>query len=755
MKKLNIIDKYVNAASIFTNNFTLQEGKIENFNDFLARIQSIDFDIKPPFIQRIPIGPSKNNPHETKSVRQILNAGKAHGNHIWQRRVRVRRIFTVAISLIFSLILFLISISSFFSKIDSEILKYLFCIIYFILTYHTTSSLLKILIGNLIAAKDKGYKQLSFAENYDKNTKVAVLYPVYHENPANVVSSIMAIWEDLGKIKDIQNHYEFYILSDSRSFQSRILEEEAIILAKQRIKNIKLYYRWRSINGRAKLGNIMDFLRRYSRRYKYMIVMDADSLMSGMAIHQMVSIAEQHDEIGIIQTNPKPILRATIFGRIFQFASWAYSGPFFRAIRHYYLGDAFYVGHNALLRLETFRNYCTLPELTGDPPWGGKPLSHDLVEASLMAKAGLEVWFLPEIEGSFEEIPSNIIAFLIRERRWMQGNLQNLRVAFGFGLKNAHRDLLISGFMSYFSSILWFMLIVITVIGNIDFDTNYRMKIDIINLQLSTMFMLISIFILLFLPRVIGILFVIFQKKTKDFGGTVWFLLSCIIDTLFSMILAPIIMVFIMKFFVLWIKSLPVKWGTQNREDNVLPWQDCFHEFMLPLIIGIIIFTLIKINDFGLLWDNNDFYNFFIPKLSLGDRYLWFLPIILSLILSPMVARLSSFTLKHSKFNKLFTIPEEIQKSQIITRMEFYLDYLHQNLPDLKDENEALIFAYTDPAFFVYHYQLTFNRKIGNCIGLLNNNILENYNLLKKAFCNKKDFAYCHYNLTLKYSQIS
>lgn len=743
------LHQYINAVNDqFHQNFKKEE--IKEFDDLLLKLKKTDLGIQPPFTGRISIGPGKMNPKEGGSIRRILRAGASHANHSWQRKVILRRLFSTSISLLTSITLFYISIASFSSLLHSELIKYLFGIIYFVLTYNATSSLFKIFTGNFIALKDKKYKKITFREKYYKDTKVAILYPVYHEDPAHVVANIMAIWEDLGNIKDVQNHYDFFILSDSRSYKSRVMEEEAIILAKQKIKNINLYYRWRSINVRAKLGNMMDFLRRYSRRYKYIIAMDADSLMGGMAIHQMVSIAEEHDEIGIIQTNPRLILRSTIFGRIFQFSSWAYSTPFFRATRHYYLGDAFYVGHNALLRVGPFRKYCNLPELSGDPPWGGKPLSHDLVEAGLMAKAGYEVWFLPEIQESYEEIPSNIIAFLIRERRWMQGNLQNIRVALGFGLKNAHRDLLVSGFMSYFSSILWFIMIVITVATNIDFDVHYHVTIAIINVQLNTMLMLSYIFILLFLPRIVGMSFVIFQKEFDQFGGFFWFLLSCFIDTLFSMLLAPIIMIFVVKFFIMWLKSIPVKWGTQDRGDDVLPWKDCFNEFALPLVIGMIIFMLVKLNDFPLIWDGNDFYNFFVPSISLGNRYLWFLPIIVALVFSPFVARFSSFTIKNPKFAKLFMIPEETKTSNIILRMEYYLKYLEDTLPHLNDEKGALLFAYMDPIFFIYHYQIIPDRKTNNILKSFEHTHSVDYDVLKKAFYCKSDFAYCHYNFPFK-----
>ena len=67
-----------------------------------------------------------------------------------------------------------------------------------------------------------------------------------------------------------------------------------------------------------------------------------------------------------------------------------------------------------------------MPTLKGNAPFGGEILSHDFVEASLLHSADWDVLLLSEIEGSYEEVPSNILDYAIRDRRWVQGNIQHL-----------------------------------------------------------------------------------------------------------------------------------------------------------------------------------------------------------------------------------------------------------------------------------------------------------------------------------------
>ena len=50
-----------------------------------------------------------------------------------------------------------------------------------------------------------------------------------------------------------------------------------------------------------------DFLRRWGRRFRYMIVMDADSVMKGEALVRMVRIMQADDAIGILQSAPSLI----------------------------------------------------------------------------------------------------------------------------------------------------------------------------------------------------------------------------------------------------------------------------------------------------------------------------------------------------------------------------------------------------------------------------------------------------------------
>jgi len=567
-----------------------------------------------------------------------------------------------------------------------------------------------LLLGNLLAFYDKKNKDPKPAISLHEETRIAILYPVYNEDPSRVVGSILATWEQLKTIEGAAKHYEFFVLSDSRPFLKRVCEEKAIMEARVLAPDLRLNYRWRSINSNAKLGNVMDFLRRFAGDFEYMIVMDADSIMSGQSIHELALICEGNKKIGIIQTNPVPILRRSIFGRMLQFSCQLYGAPFFKAIKHYHLTDSFYIGHNAIIRVQPFVNYCILPNLAGNPPWGGKPISHDLVEAALMAKNGFDVWFIPEIEGSYEEIPSNIIAFLIRERRWMQGNIQNIRVAWGFGLKHIHRDLLMSGFMAYFSSIFWSFFVMIMTAMQMGFQSGHEMSSSWIRFQLGTKYLLFFSIILLFLPRIFGILYCIFTNSFRKHGGLISLTFSCVLDTLFSSLFAPIVMIFVVRFFLMYIKSIPVKWGTQDRDDDIIPWQTCIKNFSIPMFIGIILLLFYIPVNIGDLFYDRDIINYVIPHMSMGDRLLWIYPMVFSLVLSPAICRITSACLPKFLNKKLFVTKEELDQPEIISLMYKFSRTIENSLSGLCTDEDAVNYAFRDEDFFRHHIHYTYER---------------------------------------------
>jgi membrane glycosyltransferase len=211
-------------------------------------------------------------------------------------------------------------------------------------------------------------------------------------------------------------HFDFFVLSDSNQPTQWIQEEVAWLeLCKQVGGFGKIFYRKRRHSINKKAGNVGDFLRRWGRRYRYMIVLDADSIMTGRALVQLVALMERNPQAGIIQTAPRIVNGETLFARVQSFASRLYSPVFLAGLNYWQQHEGNFWGHNAVIRIQPFIDHCALPELPGSEPFGGRIFSHDFVEAALMRKAGWGVWLAGDIEGYLRGGPADADRF--REAR--------------------------------------------------------------------------------------------------------------------------------------------------------------------------------------------------------------------------------------------------------------------------------------------------------------------------------------------------
>ena len=133
----------------------------------------------------------------------------------------------------------------------------------------------------------------------------------------------------------------------------------------RRLPNAHIYYRRRRKNSSRKAGNIADFVTRWGGHYPHMLVLDADSVMSGNAIVRLAAAMEADPDAGIIQSLPLIINRNTMFARVQQFAA-RIAGPVIAAGLSAWSGhDGNYWGHNAIIRTRAFADHCGLPDLPG------------------------------------------------------------------------------------------------------------------------------------------------------------------------------------------------------------------------------------------------------------------------------------------------------------------------------------------------------------------------------------------------------
>ena len=502
----------------------------------------------------------------------------------------------------------------------------------------------------------KGQEELPLA------MRTAILMPIYNEDVTRVMAGLRATYESLAATGHLA-HFDFYILSDTRS-PDVIVEEEAAWADFCRAVNGRgrIFYRNRKNNIKRKSGNVADFCRRWGKNYECMVVFDADSVMTGETLAAMARIMQLKPKIGILQTAPVASGRQTLIARAQQFANRVY-GPMFAAGLHYWqLGDAQYWGHNAMIRVAPFMEHCALARLPGKPPLGGDIMSHDFVEAALMRRAGYGVWLAYGLPGSYEEMPPTLLDELTRDRRWCQGNMQHLRLVTTQGLFPAHRALFLNGAMAYMSALLWFLFLILSTTEAI-----YEALREPVYFPAErslfpdwpvwnpgwAIILLASTAVILFLPKLASLfLITVKERRSRRFGGFFRLSLSIFLEVILSTLLAPVRMLFHAKFVFVTLLGQQVTWAGQERKDVGTSWRDAlrFHGSGMAL---------------GIVWG--------LGVYVLNRAFFWWLtPILIALFLAVPVSVFTSRPGVGRFFARLglFLIPEEVETPAILRRVE-------------------------------------------------------------------------------------
>ena len=297
---------------------------------------------------------------------------------------------------------------------------------------------------------------------------VALLIPIYNEVASDVFGNAVAMLEDLAR-RNTRHRYTLFILSDTRDESIAFDEARAYAaLNSSAPEGLPVHYRRRPMNTDKKVGNLMDWITGWGAAFEAMVVLDADSLMTGRAIDRL----SDDPTAGLIQTFPMLIGADTLFARLQQFSNIAYGWLLAEGLAKWARSEGNYWGHNAIIRTRAFADSAGLPHLAGRKGQAELILSHDFVEAGLLRRAGWRVRFLPRVGGSFEETPGTLIDYVLRDQRWCRGNLQHLRLLGTAGLHPVSRFHLFHGAASYLLSPAWFVLLIIWALLGKDSETN-------------------------------------------------------------------------------------------------------------------------------------------------------------------------------------------------------------------------------------------------------------------------------------------
>ncbi|MFA6266615.1 MAG: glucans biosynthesis glucosyltransferase MdoH [Pseudolabrys sp.] len=487
----------------------------------------------------------------------------------------------------------------------------------------------------------------------DLRHRHALLVPTYNEAPGRLFARLQATFESLAETGRL-DRFDVFILSDTTDPAIWLQEEDQYLALLTRTASRQIFYRHRRDNVARKAGNIGDWVTRFGGHYESMVILDADSLMTGDAVVRLAAALEQHQDVALVQTLPIIVNGNSMFARLQQFAGRLYGPMLARGIAWWFGTESNYWGHNAAIRVKAFAAHAGLPELRGRKPFGGHILSHDFVEAALMRRAGWAIVMAPSLGGSYEETPPSITEFAARDRRWCQGNLQHLKVLPARGLHYITRLHFLIGIGAYITAPMWFVFLIVGILISLQahfirpeyFAKGFTLfpvwpEEDPIRAAYvfgATMAILIS-------PKLLALIAALLRGgDRRGFGGGIRLFTSVIVEIVLSALIAPSMMIFQSQAVIGVLLGRDSGWQVQRRDDGSLPFSELLRRYGPLTLIGVVLGA---------------------AALAVSTSlFLWMTPVTVGLSLAMPLAALTA----KAGLNGLLMVPEEHSPPRELSR---------------------------------------------------------------------------------------
>ena len=507
--------------------------------------------------------------------------------------------------------------------------------------------------------------------------RTVVLVPVYNEDPVSTFSRVAAMDEGLRKI-GAEGLFDFAILSDTTS---EVIAEQELLWWGRLLHDCqadgRIFYRRRTSNVGKKAGNIEDFVRRSGAAYEYALILDADSLMEPGTMVEMARRMEADADLGLLQTLPTIVYAGSFFGRAMQFSGGYFSPVFARGVATLQGHEGPFWGHNAMVRVRAFAESCGLPQLSGKPPFGGQIMSHDYVEAALLARAGWRVRLDPDLTASFEESPENLLEHAKRDRRWCQGNMQYSKLLLAPNFTLWSRLVFAQGIMAYVASPIWLLFLVASIASPYfaprpDYfpEPHFPFPIFPADETMMAVALVTGIWCLLVLPKLVIVVRGIFTGDNRLSGGTGHALVSTMAEVLFSSLIAPLMLWFQSRAVLQVMLGADGGWSAANRGGGRVSLGDAWAASKWVVVSGLVAMAV---------------------ALAIAQSMLfWLIPVAGPMIFAPVLIWATSQNAEHGIWRYIFMTPAELSPPPVmVTRNRILADWsrLESPLPELASLN--------------------------------------------------------------------
>ncbi len=371
---------------------------------------------------------------------------------------------------------------------------------------------------------------------------------------------------------------------------------------------------------------------------------------------EMIRRMEADPGLGLLQTLPRVVRARSLFGRAMQFSASLHAPIFARGLAAMQGATGPFWGHNALVRVRAFAQSCHLPVLSGPPPLGGHIMSHDYVEAALLVRGGWRVRLDPDLGGSYEEGPEDMLEHAKRDRRWCQGNLQYIRLLRAPGLAPWSRFTLLQGVLAYVVPLLWLALLLTAVPAVLwhpppDYFPEGAALFPVFpsDETAEAIGLALGVVTLLLLPKLLILVKAIRLGAAPAFGGAPRCGASVICEIALTSVTAPIMLMFQTRAVLQVLSGIDGGWPANPRGRDSVSLPLAWRATWWIVLAGAASLAVVA-------W--------LAPELTP-----WALPVTLPMIAAPLVVTWTS----RPRARRLFVTRDEIDPSPVLRRADAVL----------------------------------------------------------------------------------
>ncbi|MDX2235882.1 MAG: glucans biosynthesis glucosyltransferase MdoH [Hyphomonadaceae bacterium] len=496
----------------------------------------------------------------------------------------------------------------------------------------------------LLASQRHDYAAVEDLPAPSAGRRTALLAVIRNEQASAVYARLRAMDQAL-RARGASSAFDFFVLSDTND--PSIAAQEAVLAAQaQNGGGSAFYYRRRRDNRGRKAGNVADWVRNFGGAYDYMVVLDADSLMSAELLVGLTGWMDSRPDLGLIQTVPHAVHGESLFARHIQFGIRLYGRVACAGLAWWMGREGLYWGHNAMVRTRAFAESAGLPRLPGEAPFGGDVLSHDVVESFFMRRDGWGVILAPRLEGSYEEAPPTLMDNAARDARWCQGNFQHLSLLRAEGLHWLHRVQIGMAMMVYAAAPLWLAFLAVGVILRVQqglpepgapwFEGGAE---RLLTLHWS----IVMTVVMLFGPKLMGAALVAMNPAERRlFGGARKLTIGVAAEIVMSAVLAPLHMLSSCRAVAHTLFGFDNGWRPQRRRaDGATPWGEAWRTYGWQSGAGLVLLFI---------------------AAPYSDLVIWMAPILIGLLFAAPLAALTASAQVGlwAREAGLFLTPEEV-----------------------------------------------------------------------------------------------